>query len=278
MNRNAYRLYQGFKYAVYVLLAMNVLWFFLDEWGAATHRFADGVRLEDVIEGFAASIDTAAWVILLLMFELETYVLEDRHFRKRVTFTLHSLRVICYAFIVYAFYGYLSRLVFLYAAVPLPELSDLCSLAAEQWSYAVELDAYETVTPENCGTLSTVAEFIKYRGLTVVVDTTGYVELVRLAWVDVINSAVWLLVVLLLEIDVRLQERNRLEGMALRISTALKYVLYSTLLLAAVYWGIKGEFIDFWDAFLWLVAFVFIELNVFEWRRESRDEAAAASG
>jgi hypothetical protein len=41
-------------------------------------------------------------------------------------------------------------------------------------------------------------------------------------------------------------------------------------LLAAIYWGIKGDFVDFWDAFLWLVAFVFIELNVFEWRRESK--------
>src|SRR5690606_10631510 len=91
----------------------------------------------------------------------------------------------------------------------------------------------------------------------------------RLAWVDVINSGVWLLVVLLLEIDVRLQQRDQFEGLALRLSNMSKYVLYSILLLAAIYWGIKGDFIDFWDAFLWLVAFVFIELNVFEWRQES---------
>ena len=89
----------------------------------------------------------------------------------------------------------------------------------------------------------------------------------------------WLLVVLVLEIDVRLQEKNRYEGWALRISGAIKVVLYGTLLYAAVYWGIKGDFVDFWDAFLWLVAFVFIELNVFEWRQESLEERAAiASG
>ena len=86
-----------------------------------------------------------------------------------------------------------------------------------------------------------------------------------------INSAVWLLVVLVLEIDVRLQERNRLEGVALRMSNLSKYILYSILLLAAIYWGIKGDFVDFWDAFLWLVAFVFIELNVFEWRQETEE-------
>ena len=52
-------------------------------------------------------------------------------------------------------------------------------------------------------------------------------------------------------------------------------VLYSILFLAAVYWGVKGDFVDFWDAFLWLVAFVFIEMNVFEWRAE--DKAAQAA-
>ena len=85
------------------------------------------------------------------------------------------------------------------------------------------------------------------------------------------------LIVLLLEIDVRLQERNRYEGLALRISNLAKVILYSTLLLAAIYWGIKGDFVDFWDAFLWLVAFVFIELNVFEWRQESLEERAASA-
>ncbi|NIL94346.1 MAG: hypothetical protein GTO71_07895, partial [Woeseiaceae bacterium] len=87
-------------------------------------------------------------------------------------------------------------------------------------------------------------------------------------WIDVINSGVWLLVVLILETDVRLQENNRYEGLVLKLSNAFKAVLYSLLLLAAIYWGIEGDFVDFWDAFLWLVAFVFIELNVFEWHKE----------
>ena len=83
----------------------------------------------------------------------------------------------------------------------------------------------------------------------------------------------WLLVVLILEIDVRLQEHDRFEGLALKLSNFFKVLLYSTLFYAAVYWGIKGDFVDFWDAFLWLIAFVFIELNVFEWRQEAIEEA-----
>ena len=75
---------------------------------------------------------------------------------------------------------------------------------------------------------------------------------------------------------VRLQERKLYEGWALRSSTIIKAVLYATLLVVAIYWGFKGDFVDFWDAFLWLVAFVFIELNVFEWRAEDHAELAEA--
>ena len=45
-------------------------------------------------------------------------------------------------------------------------------------------------------------------------------------------------------------------------------MLYPVLFVAAVYWGFEGSFLDFWDAFLWLVAFVFIEMNVLEWHEE----------
>ena len=38
--------------------------------------------------------------------------------------------------------------------------------------------------------------------------------------------------------------------------------------------GFKGDFLDFWDAALWLFAFVFIELNVFEWQQEIRDQSS----
>jgi hypothetical protein len=276
LNISRENVFQLFKYTVYALLTLNVYLFFAEEWAAASHRFVNGVALEDIIEGFAASIDTAAWVVLLLMFELETYVLADEQFSRRVTWTLHGIRAICYAFIVYAFYGYVSKLLFLFDAVPLANVSDLCSLVANQWAYAVDFDEYEVISTANCATVSTATSFFQLSGLTAVVDVLGLRDITRLAWVDVINSAVWLLVVMVLELDVFFQEKNRLEGMFLRVSNASKFVLYSLLLLAAIYWGVKGDFVDFWDAFLWLVAFVFIELNVFEWRQESLEQQAEA--
>ena len=278
MNISRDNVYKLFKYAVYAALTVNVYLFFAEEWAAAAHRFVDGVELKDVIEGFAASIDTAAWVILLLMFELETYVLDDEQFTPRTTWTLHGLRAVCYAFIVYSFYGYVTKLNFVLGALPLPSVSDLCSLVNGQWAYAIDLDEYEILTAANCTTMSGATAFHQYQGIAAVVDAKGLIDIIRLAWVDVINSGVWLLVVLVLEIDVRLQEANKLEGGILRVSSASKFVLYTLLLIAAIYWGVKGDFVDFWDAFLWLIAFVFIELNVFEWRQQSLEQHARAAG
>ena len=265
-------LFQLFKYEVYALLTLNIYLFFSEEWAASAHRFSDGVALADMIEAFAATIDTAAWVVLLLMFELETYVLDDEHFTPRVTWTLHGLRAICYLFIVYSFYGYLIKLLYLAGSGPLAGVSDICTLVNGDWSYAVDMDEYMVLTAANCGEFSTATAYLQFPGISAVVDQAGFTEIIRLAWVDVINSGVWLLVVIVLEIDVRLQEHNQLEGRFLRISNASKFVLYGLLLVAAIYWGFKGDFVDFWDAFLWLVAFVFIELNVFDWRQESLEE------
>lgn len=271
MKIDGYKLFHLFKYTIYALLTLNVYFFFAEEWAAASTRFADGVEFGDIIEGFAATIDTTAWVVLLLMFELETSVLTD-NVTKRVSVMMHTLRALCYIVIVYAFYGYLTKLLFLLGATPLPEVSSLCSLAGEGWSYAIDLDEYELLTLANCAILSSADSFMQLNGLRAAVDPGGLTDITRLAWVDVINSGVWLIVVFLLEIDVRLQEHHRYYGLAVRVSNLLKYVLYSILLAAAIYWGIKGDFVDFWDAFLWLIAFVFIEMNVFEWRQETEGD------
>ena len=58
------------------------------------------------------------------------------------------------------------------------------------------------------------------------------------------------------------------------VNKIINSVLYAMLFACAVYWGIDGDFLDFWDAFLWLVAFIFIEMNIFEWREETQADNA----
>lgn len=266
-------IFQLFKYAVYSLLTLNIFIFGREEYLAAFVQFPNGIDVANIIDAYASTIDTAAWVVLLLMFELETFVLDERHFTPTTTLLLHGTRILCYAFILYAFYGYIVNVFFVYNVVPLANVSDLCALASDHWSYAIDLDEYTDISAANCTTFSEYSSFMQLGILSAVVDLPGLLEIQRLAWVDVINAGTWILIVIVLEIDVRLQERNQLEGMALAISTVLKIAFYSILFLCAVYWGFKGDFVDFWDAFLWLLAFFFIEMNVVEWRHEEAGQA-----
>lgn len=274
MKINGRVLYQLFKYSIYTLLTINIFVFFGEEWLAARLESPQGVPFSQVFKAYAATIDTAAWVILLLMFELETYVLEDRRWTPKVKISLHALRATCYVFIVFAFTGYVEDAMYVFQTSELDGVTDLCSLAGQNWSYATTVGEYTEITAANCASFSSLDAFVRFDGVTAVVDESGLAGIHFLALVDVVNAAVWLLVVLVLEIDVRLQEKNRFEGLALYLSTVAKIVLYSILALAVVAWMVAGDFVDWWDAILWLVAFVFIELNVVEWRQEGHEEAA----
>lgn len=264
-----HQLFTLFKYSVYAAVILNIYLFFVEEWTASLLQYPEGVPAGNLVEAYAATIDTAAWVILILMFETETSILSDEHFTRPVVWTLHLLRIFSYCFIVYAFYGYIVNVQVVSQVDIAAGITNLCDVVTGNWSYAVILDQYEGITRESCAAFSDASRFYQYTGMQVLVDEAGYRDILRLAWVDVINSGVWLLVVLNLEIDVRLQEHGKLDGTVLKISNISKFVVYAVLFLAAVYWGFKGDFLDFWDAFLWLLAFVSIEMNVFNWRKES---------
>lgn len=272
-----HQLFTLFKYSVYAAVIFNIYLFFVEEWTASLLQYPDGVPAGSLVEAYAATIDTAAWVVLILMFETETSILSKEHFTRPVVWSLHSLRVFSYAFIVYAFYGYIVNVQVVSQVDIAVGITNLCDLVSGNWSYAVILDQYELITSENCAAFSDASLFYQYTGMQVLVDQAGYTDILRLAWVDVINSGVWLLVVLNLEIDVRLQEHGKLDGVVLKISNISKFFIYAVLFLAAVYWGLKGDFLDFWDAFLWLLAFVSIEMNVFNWRKESLHDREIAT-
>lgn len=274
VNINRERVFMLFKYTVYLLLTINVFVFFDIEWAASDVRFQDGVSFASIYEAFAATIDTAAWVVLLLLFELETYVLDDEHFTPKITWTLHGVRFFAYFFIVVAFLGYIEALTFTLGATP-SDVTNLCTLVAEGWSYGADINDFTLLTTENCGQFSGAVAYLQYPGVNAVVGVEDFVTSKWLAWTDVINAGVWLLVVMVLEADVRLQEKDLLKGTLYYVSTASKFILYSILVAAAVYWTMDGGFIDSYDAWMWLIAFVFIELNVFEWRQESLEEDAA---
>jgi hypothetical protein len=64
----------------------------------------------------------------------------------------------------------------------------------------------------------------------------------------------------------------------IRVGKFVKGFFYAVLFVCAILWGLWGDFLDFWDAFLWLVAFIFIEMNIFKWHEETEEAAEAEEG
>lgn len=263
-------LFRAVKYTIYLLLAINIFLFLREEWQSAGYTLFGPLDLRSLVSSFAQTIDTAAWVVLLLLFELETFVIPDSRLRGRVRWTLHGVRATCYFFIIYAFYGYFALCMDLYAVTPL-ESTDLCSLAAGGASLMLGPNEYVAVTAGNCANLAADEALLQLAPApNLLFSATAALESARwLAWTDVINAGDWLFIVLLLEFDVRMQLKGKLRGRILKLSEGLKAALYSVLLGCALYWGYAGTFLDFWDAFLWLLAFALIELNVLEWQAET---------
>lgn len=274
--RRRWQLFTALKYLTYTLLFMNVFLFLQEELGSLAHTFTGSMSFSQYVQVFAATIDTAAWFLLLILFELETSVLDDARIRGTVRLALHGVRGLCYVAILYAFSGYCAELLTLYTTTSMPSGWDACLTTADQWSLQVRLDEYVPLTPSNCHQLASGA--IRLDGFQIVAPPEVLRAARLLAWTDVINAAAWILVVVVLEVEVRLQLRGRLTDAFMRGTIFIKYGLYATLFVAAAYWGYAGSFLDFWDAFLWLFAFIFIELNVFDWQRETQAGAPAQGG
>ena len=256
-------LYKVFKYSVYALLTLNIFLFFQEESLAIQQTFSQGIDLGNIIQGYAATIDTAAWVLLLLLFEFETSVLQPRTLARpdiRVSFSL--VRVFSYGFIGYAFYGYFTKMLFINGISPFV-VDDVCRLVGQGFSIIDTLDQYPMLAAENCDTLNSQALF-QLNEQNIIGHADQWSAIQWLALADVINSFTWIAVVIVLEVDVRLQQQNRFKGRVVLVSKNIKFVLYAILLGAATYWGFLGDFLDFWDAFWWLIAFFFIEVNIFK--------------
>jgi hypothetical protein len=261
-------IFRLFKYTVYAVLIFNVYLFFQEEWLATEHTFKQGITLGDLISGFAATIDTAAWVLLLLLFELETSVLADSVLRQpKVKYSFIGIRTLSYGFILYAFYGYFDKMLLTYN-ISLFAVDDLCALVGQGYATIVTIDEYTLLDAQSCSALLG-QDLFRLNGQQVIGTLSEWQAVQWLAWVDVVNSVTWIAVVVILEVDVWLQLQGRFHGSVVTVSTAIKALLYSILFAAAAYWGVLGDFLDFWDAFMWLVAFVFIEMNLFRWQAES---------
>ena len=261
--------FQLFKYTIYLLLAFNVYLFFKEELSATTFRFRNGVSLSEIIVAYSATIDTATWVVLLIMFEFETYIIPDEMLKGKLRWFINGVSALCYIVIVYSFYAYVQKYLWTLDFQLLTDVNSVCGYIGQSW--LLELDFFEEITAENCAALSSATEFYSIPEQNIVTDKASLQLTKNLALNDAMNAAAWLFVVIVLEVDVWMQHNSVLKSRVYKLNYTIKVIAYTTLFLAAVYWGYTGKGLDFWDAFLWIIAFLFIEMNIFKWQQENEE-------
>ncbi|MEW5423393.1 hypothetical protein [Amorphus sp. 3PC139-8] len=93
-------------------------------------------------------------------------------------------------------------------------------------------------------------------------------------WLDAVNAGTWLGVCAVLVYQ--MYAPGDYEGQEYRAITAIKIGLYTVLVGCALVWTFSdNKFLDTADAWLWLLCFAVIELNVFGFENDVAEEQAA---
>lgn len=264
---------QTVKWIVYALLIINFGYYLVEDWTRAIHTLRDGATVFDWAVEFAASIDELGWFILLAMFELETYVLEDKEWKGWVKHTVRGLRVACYVMILHTVYAYFVSATDLYPTIPVNDVSNLCEMSDADVSYVYNLE-YTKVDKETCDELSSASQFYWLGEDPIVSDGAGLNLERDLAWVDLVEAVIWLVIVLAIEAVVRLQDRGVTGGPLLKMANSMQIVLYAILIGIGVYWATLSHWLYFWDELVWIGGFAIIDMNISEWRDELIEEHA----
>lgn len=96
----------------------------------------------------------------------------------------------------------------------------------------------------------------------IVASAAGYVQ--QQEWLDAVNIGLWILVVALLECELRFQH---LLARRRRLFTNSAIVLYVAIAALIPLWALRGEWLDAYDAALWVCAFALIELDALKLAR-----------
>lgn len=260
---------QIIKAVVYTLLLINFGLYIAEDMSIAAHTLRNGGGFFDYTAAFAVSIGVLAWLMLLFLFELETYLLSDEAFTPRRVAMMHGLRLMCYVFLAYQVFAYSQAGIDLIGVQAVPGVDTLCQMAGQDISFGFNI-TYTDLSLETCAGLSSDTQFFLIENGAVVTDTLGLQIERELVWIDLAEAIVWLVIVLCIEIVVRYQDRGITRGVAIRTANAVKLLLYISLWCMAAYWIYRGHYRYAYDEALWILGFFAIESNISEWKRDIR--------
>jgi len=262
-----HKIQQAIKWTVYTLLIINFVYYIFEDWNRAMHTLHAGSTFLDWTSEFATSIDESAWFLLLAMFEIETYVIDDEDWTGRLARTVRGIRLFCYVLIAHTVYAFVITLIDLQPTVVVEDVSNLCDMTGADVSYVYNLE-YTEVNAQTCGELSDESQFYWLADDPLVSDMAG-LDLERdLAWVDLFEAVTWVLILLAIEAVVRLQGRGVTGGKLMSTANGASIFLYLALIAFGIYWATLSHWLYLWDELVWIGGFAAIEMNLSEWRNE----------
>ena len=264
---------QRLKWVIYTFLSINFFYYWYEDWNAAQFTLTNGSTFNDWVSAYAATWDFISWLVLIAIYEIETYWLEDDFDNKLVTALMQLTKAICYGLILRTTYAYVGNLNDVMNVSVIPNVTELCNLANQNYAFLRNL-AYTEINLETCRQIPYAGEFYLYPKEPVITDTAGLLEDTQLRRADLIENVSWLIVVAMIELTVQLQNRGYHEGAAISWANRLKVIAYFTIAGAAVYWFTKGHYVYTWDEFVWIAGFAALDVNLSEWRHELEEEEA----
>ena len=245
-DSNTHKIQQIIKWVVYTLLIVNFVYYGYEDWSRSIHTLTADSTFLDWTREFATSIDESAWFLLLFMFELETYILEDENWSGWVGTAVRGARVFAFLLIAHTIYAFFITVVDLQPTSLVEDTRSLCDLNGDDISYVYNL-AYTEIDESTCDELSPQTSFYWVGNDPIVSDLAG-LKLERvLAWVDLAEAIVWLLILLAIEIIVRLQGMDITSGTIVNVSRTTRSFLYVTLIAMGIYWASLSHWLYLWD-------------------------------
>jgi len=257
------------KLVVYSALLVNFVFYIGNDIEIASHTLYEGSTFLERTRAFATTIDLFAWFALLFLLELETYWLSDDALSRLGWMVIHGIRALCILFLAHTLYAWGVNLYDIYSAIPAEGVNSLCQLVDAEKSYTNNL-VYTEITAENCSSFSSANQFYLIDPPTyfIVQDAAAMVIEKQLAWADMIEAVAWVLIILIIEVIIRIQDKNISAGKALVVLLKLKTILFIVLWTVALYWGFRGHYLFVWDEFMWIAGFYVIDMNLTKWREE----------
>ena len=148
-------------------------------------------------------------------------------------------------------------------------MDDTASRALDTFAWLILLVLFEWETefggPQRARSATAAIHLVRIAAIVAIGAATA-AYLYEMAWLDVINSGLWIAVIAMLEYEVRFP---RTVAPRARAFLAAATGLYAGLAILVVIWAWRGEWFDAYDALLWIIAFVTIEMDVLRFSRRS---------